>query len=143
MDYTDGIITKFYLSIGVDNLNSFNMDYITDALGFKLYLDNQHSKLYMSDTIQLLIIDNRLDEQLQLEEFFHMIAKFIIYHIHLRGHHLFNPCDEKQVAHLALHLAMPQHLLDTLDCASDHLVYKLSETFKVTHKMALQRVQQL
>lgn len=142
MKNTERMINDFYLSIGVDKLTCLNMFYISDALNFNLHFDNQHSKIYLNQAMQLFILDNRLDKQTQREDFFHLLAQYLIYDTtstHL--HHV--EAFKTKVEHLTLLLAIPQHLLAVTDLSSDTLVDDLSKNFNVTPKFALKRIKQI
>lgn len=130
MKNTERMIHDFYLSIGVDKLDCFNMFYISEALDLTLYFDNQHSKIYLNHTMKLLIIDNRLNQHTQQEDFFHLLAKYLIYDHHLVA---------EKVEELTLHLAIPQHLLVGVELSSD----TLSQHFNVTPNFASKRIKQM
>ncbi|MDB8564281.1 hypothetical protein PNU83_09150 [Turicibacter sanguinis] len=142
MKNTERMINDFYLSIGVDKLACLNMFYISDALNFNLHFDNQHSKIYLNHAMQLFILDNRLDKQTQREDFFHLLAQYLIYDTtstHL--HHV--EAFKTKVDHLTLLLAIPQHLLPKVDLTDFNLAHKLSQMFNISHEMAQKRVNQI
>ena len=99
---------------------------------------------YINGRFKSITIDSRLTTQIQRQIFFHELCHILR---HAGNQSLmpsaFRELQERDARHFTRYAAIPYHMLNQIDMDSPYVIEEMSDTFKVTSELCLERLIQI
>ncbi|MFQ6895337.1 MAG: ImmA/IrrE family metallo-endopeptidase [Turicibacter sp.] len=89
-----------------------------------------------------IILNSRLTEREQLEDFYHELAHFLLDHRPTTTLSLFNYFEMK-ADNLIQYLAIPIHMFNYIDFESDYLIHEMAGQFNISWELAYRRLENI
>lgn len=137
-------VSRFYLSLGIRRPNDLVEFRIAKALNIFLMYKDVPSMSYEFGRFRSITIDKRLPAKVQRERFYHELCH-ILRHAgrQIMMPEAFRELQEWDARNFTRYAALPLHMIQEIDLNGPGIVEVLSEQFKVTPKLCLDRLSRI
>jgi hypothetical protein len=137
-------VSKFYLSLGIRRPNDLDESRIAKALNIFLMYKDVPSMSYEFGRFRSITIDKRLPPKIQRERFYHELCH-ILRHAgrQIMLPEAFRELQEWDARNFTRYAALPLHMIKDFDYNEPGVVEVLSEQFKVTPELCVERLEKV
>jgi Zn-dependent peptidase ImmA (M78 family) len=136
-------VTDFYKRLNIFTPKDINEQKIAYELRIFLRYKEENS-FYINGRFRSITIDSRLTSKIQRQIFYHELCH-ILRHVGrqtiMPG--AFRELQERDARHFSRYAAIPHHMLSFIDFDSPYVVEEMSDTFKVTPVLCIERLEQI
>ncbi|MDB8552192.1 ImmA/IrrE family metallo-endopeptidase [Turicibacter sanguinis] len=135
-------IAKLYRQFGIVAPSDLTIDTLSEIFNINVYFLKTESKLILDGDDVFIILNSRLTEREQLEDFYHELAHFLLDHRPTTTLSLFNYFEMK-ADNLIQYLAIPIHMFNFIDFESDYLIHEMAGQFNISWELAYKRLENI
>ncbi|MDA5107868.1 ImmA/IrrE family metallo-endopeptidase [Brevibacillus thermoruber] len=137
-------VSRFYLSLGIREPNDLVESRIAKALNIFLVYKDVPSMSYEFGRFRSITIDKRLPAKVQRERFYHELCH-ILRHAgrQIMMPEAFRELQEWDARNFTRYAALPLHMITTFDFKQPGIIEVLSEQFRVTPELCVERLKRI
>ncbi|WP_429844558.1 ImmA/IrrE family metallo-endopeptidase [Brevibacillus sp. FIR094] len=137
-------LSHFYRKLGIKTPDELEEQRIARSLGIHLFYKEIPSMAYEFGRFKSITIDKRLPSLMQREHFYHELCHILRH----SGRQLMMPAafrelQEWDARNFTRYAALPLHMLTSYDFRQPEIVDVLSEQFKITSELCIERVRRI
>lgn len=137
-------VTHFYRRLRIEHPEDLVESYIARSLNIYLSYKEVPSMSYEIGRFKSITIDKRQQKEVQREHFYHELCH-ILRHAgrQIMMPEAFRELQERDARHFTRYAALPLHMLKQFDPRDPYIIEILSERFKVTPELCVDRLQRI
>lgn len=137
-------VTNLYNRLNIQTPKDLKITRICRFFGIYFKRRDIPSRYDVIGRYKAIIVDSRLSIEEQREQFFHELCH-ILRHVGNQSMMpaAFRELQERDARHFTRYAALPHHMIKNYDLSDPYIVQMLSEDFRVTEKLCIDRLEQI